>query len=109
MGLEAPFLILVSAAACFWFGTVIGKHYLLSRVATLMALALWAGGLILSLVALAILVHYSSVPSSPPQVPQQPPHGGNSDQEAYQDAEQEVGHVFISGPVNLRERSLDTS
>ena len=56
MGLEAPFLILVSAAACFWFGTVIGKHYLLSRVATLMALALWAGGLILSLVALLILI-----------------------------------------------------
>ena len=44
MGLEAPFLILVSAAACFWFGTVIGKHYLLSRVATLMALALWGRG-----------------------------------------------------------------
>ena len=57
MGLEAPFLILVSAAACFWFGTVIGKHYLLSRVATLMALALWAGGLILSLIALVLLVH----------------------------------------------------
>ena len=56
MGLEAPFLILVSAAACFWFGTVIGKHYLLSRVATLLALALWAGGLILSLIALVLLV-----------------------------------------------------
>ena len=56
MGLEAPSLILVSAAACFWFGTVIGKHHLLSRVATLMALALWAGGLILSLIALVILV-----------------------------------------------------
>ena len=77
-----------------WFGTVIGKHYLLSRVATLMALALWAGGLILSLVALLILFDDSSVPSFPPQVPQQPPHGGNSDQETYQDAEQEVGHVF---------------
>ena len=56
MGLEAPFLILGSAAACFWFGTVIGKHYLLSRVATLIALALWVGGLILSLVALSILI-----------------------------------------------------
>ncbi len=56
MGIWGATLLVLLAAACIWAGTVIGKRYPLSRLASKAAVAGWAIGIAFGLAAVASLV-----------------------------------------------------